>query len=77
MEIPGLELTICFDCVLLLTICWERAMSNKFRRERKDKYAAVKMISASLEQDNLHLVARFSGISRIDLITEILDIPDF
>ncbi|SHK75526.1 hypothetical protein SAMN05192548_103657 [Paraburkholderia terricola] len=52
-------------------------MSNKFRRERKDKYAAVEMISASLEQDNLHLVARFSGISRIYLITEILDIPDF
>ena len=52
-------------------------MSNKFRRERKDKYAAVEMILASLEQDNLHLVARFSGISRIDLITEILDIPDF
>lgn len=39
MDIPGLEQTICFDCVRSSTIYWERAMSNKFRHSRKDKYA--------------------------------------
>ena len=54
VDIRGLELTICFDCVRLLTICWEHAMSNKFRRLRKDKYAAVGMTTESMARDNLY-----------------------
>src|SRR6185312_10085448 len=48
----------------------------KFRRLRKDKYAAVRIILTLLEQDSFHLIARFSAISRIGLITLILDISN-
>ncbi|CAB3774976.1 hypothetical protein LMG29542_08358 [Paraburkholderia humisilvae] len=51
-------------------------MSNKFRPLRKDKYAAIGIISASPRQDNLHLGACFSAISRINLIAEILDVSN-
>jgi hypothetical protein len=51
MDIPGLELTIRFDCVRSSTIYWERAMSNKFRRSRKDKYADMEMTLVLTHQE--------------------------
>ncbi|SAL63286.1 hypothetical protein AWB65_05865 [Caballeronia humi] len=50
-------------------------MSNKFRRLRKDKYAAVGMTAESMARDNLYLIARPKDILRISLVTEILDLP--
>ena len=50
-------------------------MSNKFRRLRKDKYAAIGMTAESMARDNLYLIARSKDLLRISLVTEILDLP--
>lgn len=48
-------------------------MSNKFRRRRKDKYAAIEMILALLYQGNFSFRALSNAISRIYQVTDILD----
>jgi hypothetical protein len=51
-------------------------MSNKFRRIRKDKYAAFKTSLHPLEQDDLHLLRANAAVLGISLIHEILDISN-
>jgi hypothetical protein len=59
VDIPGLEPTLCFDYVRMFTICWEYAMSNKFRRVRKEKYAAKELPLALIHQDQFSVCALF------------------
>src|SRR6185437_1670956 len=73
VDTPGLELTICFDCVRLSTICWERAMSNKFCRVCNDKNAAVETMSTVINQVSIGFRAIFGTIYRNSQIAKILD----